>query len=64
MDNSYRIGEFLKLIANVCKSGIDIDSHSVYANLIYLDIEDKRKDISDNFDKWIEYFKSIKQSNF
>ena len=60
MDNSCRIEYFLKLIANACKNGMDIDSQSVYANLIYLGVDDKREDISSNFNKWIEHFKSNK----
>ena len=63
MDNSDRIFRFLRLIASACKSGMDINSNSVYANLIHLGVDTKFEDISVNFDKWINHFKSFDNIN-
>lgn len=60
MNNVYRIDEFLKLIAAGCNDKHAITSDMVYANLIYLGIDEKKVDISNNFSKWRSYFRNIK----
>ena len=59
MDNNDRIEKILRLIASASKNGMNIDSDSVYANLIYFGVDNKFEDISVNFDKWINHFKSF-----
>ena len=56
-----RIDHFLKFISEISKSGIQIDSNLVYANLVKLGSKGSRFD--DYFTAWIQRFKTNKNIN-
>ena len=56
-----RIDHFLKFISEISKSGIQIDSNLVYANLVKLGSKGSRFD--DYFTAWVQRFKTNKNIN-
>jgi len=56
-----RINDFLRLIKEISKSGIQIDSNLVYSNLIRMDA--KYENIENCFDPWQERYKNVRNIN-
>ena len=56
-----KIDDFLKLLSEVSKNGIEVDSKLVYSNLIALN--SKRERVRDNFSLWQEKFYDCKNLN-
>ena len=63
MDDIRKIEEFLKLIASAGFNGYDISVDTIYRNLIFFDVKEKRSDISSFFEYWINHFKNNKNIN-
>lgn len=56
MNKVDEINKFLKLMAGAAKNGYVVDATDVYNNMKYLGVKN-RKNISGEFDGWINYFK-------
>ena len=57
MQNITQIEKFLKLITEICKNGISIDSNIVYSNLI--SIYNEKEPTCEYFDLWQKHFEKV-----
>lgn len=62
MNDNNKINEFLNLINEIAKNGIEIDSNLVYSNLI--NFNNKKESISHYFEAFKIYFENIKNIDF
>lgn len=64
MNKVREIENFLYKMLQLAKSGVDVDYHLVYSNLVNINVStaDRRRYINNNFDYWINSFKKAKNT--